>query len=79
MPLHSSYTLQRELAPAFILSKRAFRKHLKKAELYLYAPDQVRALAENGLVVPALLSFGSPVDWSLVQGQLDALLTARKN
>ena len=59
--------------------KRAFQKHPKKSELYLYAPDQVRALAENGLVVPALLSFGSPVDWSLVQGQLDALLTARKN
>jgi hypothetical protein len=37
----------------------------------------VRALAENGLVVLPLLSFGSPVDWSKVQGQLDALLTAR--
>ena len=78
-PHQISYHVQRETAPAFILVKRAFQKHPRKSELYLYAPDQVRALAENGLVVLPLLSFGSPVDWSKVQGQLDALLTARKN
>jgi len=73
-PHQISFHVQRETAPAFILVKRTFQKHPRKSELHLYAPDQVRALAENGLVVPALLSFGSPVDWSKVQEQLDALL-----
>jgi Holliday junction resolvase len=73
-PHQISYHVQRETAPAFILVKRTFQKHPRKYEIYLYAPNQVRALAKNGLVVPARLSFGSPVDWSKVQGQLDALL-----
>jgi hypothetical protein len=53
--------------------KRVLDSSPRKPQLYIYASDQIRELAEKGLKTPPL-SLSDPVNWSFVQEHLAFLI-----